>query len=128
MTRTERLENKGLSADEALKVVVFADQGLRWIKGTNGLNHQKRMDDFIDLIDTKPNAEVRELADYVRDMMNLSLYNCKPTDANLQAIVARCHYLRSLNLSGCVGITDEACTIMSKSCQALEHLILCMYH
>ena len=58
--------------------------------------------------------EMERLADYVRDMMNLSLYNCKPTDANLQAIVARCHYLRSLNLSGCVGITDEACTIMSK--------------
>ena len=67
MTRTEQLMNKGLSADEALKVVVFADQGLRWIKGTNGLNHQKRMDDFIGLIETKPNETVRELADYIRD-------------------------------------------------------------
>ena len=32
--------------------------------------------------------EMERLADYIRDMMNLSLYNCKPTDANLQVVVA----------------------------------------
>ena len=47
MTRTERLENKGLSADEALKVVIFADQGLRWIKRVDALNHQNKLDEFL---------------------------------------------------------------------------------
>ena len=68
--------------------------------------------------------EMERLSDYVRDMMNLSLYACGPTDNNLKVMVSRCHYLRSLNLSGCLEITNEACTIMSKSCQALEHLML----
>ena len=68
--------------------------------------------------------EMERLSDYVRDMMNLSLYGCGPTDNNLKVMVSRCHYLRSLNLSGCLEITNEACTIMSKSCQALEHLML----
>ena len=74
-----------------------------------------------------PNAtcdEMERLSDYVRDVMNLSLVNCRPVDATLQTIVSRCHYLRHLNLAGCTSISNEACTIMSKNCQALESLSL----
>ena len=67
MTRTEQLMNKGLSADEALKVVIFADQGLRWIKGIDALNHQNKLDEFVDEIADKPNAKVKEMANYVND-------------------------------------------------------------
>ena len=67
MTRTEQLMNKGLSADEALKVVIFADQGLRWIKGIDALNYQNKLDEFVDEIADKPNAKVKEMANYVND-------------------------------------------------------------
>ena len=65
MIRTESLEKKGLSADQALKVVIYADQGLRWIKGIDALNHQNKLDEFVDEIATKPNAKVKEMANYV---------------------------------------------------------------
>ena len=67
MTRTEILEKKGLSADQALKVVIYADQGLRWIKGIDALNHQNKLDEFVYEIAAKPKAKVKEMANYVID-------------------------------------------------------------
>jgi hypothetical protein len=69
-------------------------------------------------------AEMERFSDYVRDVMRLSLLNCRPTDSTLQTIVSRCHYLRHLNLSGCDNVTNKACSIMANSCKALESLSL----
>ena len=49
MTRLEKLQKIGLNSDETAKLLIYSDQGLGWIKNTNGLNHQKEMDKFIDL-------------------------------------------------------------------------------
>ena len=43
MTRLEKLQKIGLNSDETAKVLIYSDQGLRWIKNTNGLNHQKEL-------------------------------------------------------------------------------------
>ena len=67
MTRTEQLMNKGLSADEALKVVIFADQGLRWIKRVDAYKHQESMDNFIDQICSKQNRSVKQFSKHLTD-------------------------------------------------------------
>ena len=67
MTRTEQLMNKGLSADEALKVVIYADQGLRWIKDVDAYKHQECMDNFIDQICSKQNRSVKQFSKHLTD-------------------------------------------------------------
>ena len=54
MNRLEKLQKIGLNSDETAKVLIYSDQGLRWIKNTNELNHQKEMDKFIDNVVSKP--------------------------------------------------------------------------
>ena len=50
MDRTQQIKkaHPWLSNEEVVKVLIYSDQGLRWIKNTDGLNHQKEMDKFID--------------------------------------------------------------------------------
>ena len=48
MTRLEKLTKIGLNSEYSAKVLIYSNQGLRWIKNTNGLTHQKEMDKFID--------------------------------------------------------------------------------
>ena len=67
MTRLEKLANIGLNPEDSTKVLIYSDQGLRWIKNTNGLNHQKEMDKFIDNIVTKPRKKIKELVAFVKD-------------------------------------------------------------
>ena len=67
MTRLEKLANIGLNSEDSTKVLIYSDQGLRWIKNTNGLNHQKEMDKFIDNIVTKPRKKIKELVAFVKD-------------------------------------------------------------
>ena len=56
-----------LSNEEVVKVLIYSDQGLRWIKNTDGLNHQKEMDKFIDNIVSKPRRKIKEFVAFVKD-------------------------------------------------------------
>ena len=67
MTRLEKLANIGLNSEDSTKVLIYSDQGLRWIKNTDGLNHQKKMDKFIDNIVSKPRKQIREFVAFVKD-------------------------------------------------------------
>ena len=67
MTRLEKLQKNGLKSDETAKVLIYSDQGLRWIKNTNVLHHQKEMDKFIDNVVSKPRNQIREFVAFVKD-------------------------------------------------------------
>ena len=67
MTRLEKLANIGLNPEDSTKVLIYSDQGLRWIKNTNGLIHQKEMDKFIDNVVSKPRNQINEFVAFVKD-------------------------------------------------------------
>ena len=67
MTRLEKLQKIGLNSDETAKVLIYSDQGLRWIKNTNQFNHQKEMDKFIDSVVSKPRKKIKEFVAFVKD-------------------------------------------------------------
>ena len=67
MTRLEKLQKIGLNFDETAKVLIYSDQGLRWIKNTNQFNHQKEMDKFIDSVVSKPRKKIKEFVAFVKD-------------------------------------------------------------
>ena len=69
MDRTQQIKDAHpwLSYDEVVKVLIYSDQGLRWIKNTDGLNHQKEMDKFIDNIVSKPRRKIKEFVAFVKD-------------------------------------------------------------
>ena len=67
MTRLEKLQKIGLNSDETAKVLIYSDQGLRWIKNTNGLNHQREMDKFIDNVVSKPRQKIKDFVEFVKD-------------------------------------------------------------
>ena len=69
MDRTQQIKDAHpwLSYDEVVKVLIYSDQGLRWIKNTSGLNHQKEMDKFIDNIVSKPRRKIKEFVAFVKD-------------------------------------------------------------
>ena len=67
MTRLEKLQKIGLYSDETTKVLIYSDQVLRWIKNTNGLNHQKEMDKFIDNVVSKPRKKIKDFVAFVKD-------------------------------------------------------------
>ena len=68
MTRLEKLQKIGLNSDETAKVLIYSDQGLRWLKNTNGLNHQKEMDKFIDNVVSKPRTKIKDFVAFVKDI------------------------------------------------------------
>ena len=67
MTRLEKLTKIGLNSEDSTKVLIYSDQGLRWLKNTDGLNHQKEMDKFIDNILSKPRKQINEFVAFVKD-------------------------------------------------------------
>ena len=67
MTRLEKLTKIGLNSEYSAKVLIYSDQGLRWIKNTNVLHHQKEMDKFIDNIVSKPRKQINEFVAFVKD-------------------------------------------------------------
>ena len=67
MTRLEKLQKIGLNSEDSVRVLIYSDQGLRWIKNTNELNHQKEMDKFIDNIVSKPRKQINEFVAFVKD-------------------------------------------------------------
>ena len=69
MDRTQQIKDAHpwLSYDEVVKVLIYSDQGLRWIKNTSGLNHQKEMDKFTDNIVSKPRRKIKEFVAFVKD-------------------------------------------------------------
>ena len=48
----------GLNYDETAQVLIYSDQGLFWIKNTDGLHHLKEMDKFIDIVVSKPRKKI----------------------------------------------------------------------
>ena len=46
---------------------MYSEQGLRWIKNTNGLKHEKKIDKFIDDIIPKPKKQINEFVTFVKD-------------------------------------------------------------
>ena len=67
MTRLEKLTNIGLNSEDSARVLIYSDQGLRWIKNTDGLNHQKEMDKLIDEVVSKPRKQINEFVAFVKD-------------------------------------------------------------
>jgi hypothetical protein len=69
MDRTQQIKDAHpwLSYDKVVKVLIYSDQGLRWIKNTDGLNHQKEMDKFIANIVSKPRKQINEFVAFVKD-------------------------------------------------------------
>ena len=67
MNRLEKLQKIGLNPDETAKVLIYSDQGLRWIKNTNQFNHQKEMYKFIDSVVSKPRKKIKEFFAFVKD-------------------------------------------------------------
>ena len=58
ITRLEKLQMIGLNYDETAQVLIYSDQGLFWIKNTDGLHHLKEMDKFIDIVVSKPRKKI----------------------------------------------------------------------
>ena len=58
ITRLEKLQMIGLNYDETAQVLIYSDQGLLWIKNTDGLHNQKEMDKFIDIVVSKPRMKI----------------------------------------------------------------------
>ena len=67
MNRLEKLTKIRLNSEGSTKVLIYSDQGLRWIKNTDGHNHQKEMDKFIDYIVSKPRKKIKEFVAFVKD-------------------------------------------------------------
>ena len=69
MDRTQQIKNAHpwLSYEDVVKVLIYSDQGLRWIKNTDGLNHQKEMDKLIDEVVSKPRKQINEFVAFVKD-------------------------------------------------------------
>ena len=67
MTRLDKLQMIVLNTHETAKVLIYSDQGLRWIKNTNGLNHQKEIDKFIDNVVSKTRKKIKDFVAFVKD-------------------------------------------------------------
>ena len=67
MTRLEKLQKIGLDSEDSVKVLIYSDQGLRWIKNTDGLNHQKEMNKLIDEVVSKPRKQINDFVAFVKD-------------------------------------------------------------
>ena len=67
MISLEKLANIGLNSEDSTKVLIYSDQGVRWIKNIDGLNHQKEMDKLIDEVISKPRKQINEFVAFVKD-------------------------------------------------------------
>ena len=68
MSRTETLMKRGLSQDEAIKALIFYDQGLRWIKNIDyDKQLQEEMDWFVNILIDKPHNKLKNFIEFVRD-------------------------------------------------------------
>ena len=67
MTRLENLQKIGLNSEDSVRVLIYSDQVLRWIKNTDGLKHQKEMDKFIDNVVSKPRKKIKEFVAFVKE-------------------------------------------------------------
>ena len=67
MTRLEGLQKIGLKTNGAEQVLIYSDQRLRWIKNTEGITHQKDMDNFIENVVFNPRINNKEFVAIVKD-------------------------------------------------------------
>ena len=68
MTRLDKLQKIGLNSEDSTKVLIYSDQGLRWIKNTDGHKYQKEMDKFIDNIVSGPRKKIKEFVAFVKNI------------------------------------------------------------
>ena len=87
MTRLEKLQKIGLNSYELAKFLIYSDQGLRWIKNTEGLNHQKEMDKFIDSVVSKPRKQIKEFVAFVKDIY----FAPERVEVDKQDFIRRCN-------------------------------------
>ena len=67
-SRTDSLqETHGLSLDDAVKVLVYHQQGAQWIKGLEHDKLQSSMDEFTELLLKTPSDKVQAFTTYVRE-------------------------------------------------------------
>ncbi len=67
MTRLEKLTKIELNSEDSARVLIYSDQGVRWIKNVDGLNHQKEIDKLIDEVVSKPIKQINEFVAFVKD-------------------------------------------------------------
>jgi len=67
MTRLEKLTKIELNSEDSARVLIYSDQGVRWIKNVDGLNHQKEIDKLIDEVVSKPRKQINEFVAFVKD-------------------------------------------------------------
>ena len=68
MTRTDAIQAAhGLSVDEALKVLIYHQQGEQWIKGLENDKLQDSMDEFTELLLKTPRDKVQAFTTYVKE-------------------------------------------------------------
>ena len=68
MTRIDAIQNAhGLSVDEAVKVLIYHQQGEQWIKGLEHDNLQDSMDEFTELLLKTPRDKVQAFTTYVKE-------------------------------------------------------------
>ena len=67
MTRLEKLTKIGLNSEDSARVLIYSDQGVRWVKNTDGLNHKKEMDKLIDEVVSKPRKQINDFVAFVKE-------------------------------------------------------------
>ena len=67
MTRTDVIQAAhGLSLDEAVKVLIYHQQGAQWIKGLEHDKLQDSMDEYTERIKSLPTNTVRKFTEYIK--------------------------------------------------------------
>ena len=68
MTRTDVIQvAHGLSLDDAVKVLIYHQQGAQWIKGLEHDKLQESMDEFTERLLKTPRDKVQAFTTYVRE-------------------------------------------------------------
>ena len=68
MTRTDAIQKAhGLSLDDAVKVLIYHQQGEQWIKGLEHDKLQDSMDEFTELLLKTPRDKVQAFTTYVKE-------------------------------------------------------------
>ena len=68
MTRTDSIQAAhGFSSDEAVKVLIYHQQGAQWIKGLEHDKLQDSMDEFTNRLLKTPRAKVQVFTTYLKE-------------------------------------------------------------
>ena len=68
MTRLEKLTKIGLNSEDSARVLIYSDQGLRWIKNIDYQDKlQDEMDKFVEYLVQQPKKNVNKFVAFVKD-------------------------------------------------------------